>query len=339
MSESNLIDPFGRTINYLRISVTDRCDFRCTYCMAEEMVFTPRKNLLTLEELEFIGHTFMDLGVNKIRITGGEPLIRRNVTQLLKNLSTHPNLNDLAITTNGSHLHALGKDLHQAGIKRLNVSLDTLDSIAFSRITRTGKLETVLQGLETSSALPFKKIKINSVILKGQNDDQIIPLVEYAISNGFDISFIEEMPLGEINSHNRADAFMPSNEIKNIISEYYTLLADSLQTGGPSRYWKVSGSEGKNINKQVCHIGFISPHSHNFCGDCNRVRLTAEGRLLMCLGNEHSIDLRAIVRENPNNKDILTEAIIKGLALKPKEHHFDLNAQPDIIRFMNATGG
>ena len=333
MSSAELVDPFGRKITYLRMSVTDRCDFRCTYCMAEDMVFTPRSQLLTLEELAFIGETFIELGVSKVRVTGGEPLIRRDVDYLLRRLGQQEGLDDLAITTNGSQLGVknCAANLHQAGVKRLNVSLDTLDPKQFHSITRTGKLDTVLDGVEHAKRQPFKRIKLNSVILRGENDSQIIPLVDYAVANSLDISFIEEMPLGAITSHSRAAAFMPSAEIRRIIETHYRIQATSVTTGGPSRYWQVSDSSTR--------IGFISPHSHNFCGDCNRVRLTAEGRLLMCLGNEHSIDLRAVVREYPGDTAALTNAIIKGLALKPKEHHFDLDAEPEIIRFMNATGG
>lgn len=334
-SKPNLIDPFGRAISYLRLSVTDRCDFRCTYCMAEDMVFTPRNQLLTLEELAFIGTTFVELGVNKIRITGGEPLIRRNVISLLNTLG-QTSIGDLAITTNGSQLKEMAESLYKVGVKRLNVSLDTLQPSRFKKLTRTGNLEKVLEGIQHASNFPFERIKINSVILRHENDDEIIDLIDFARKNNFDISFIEEMPLGEINSHSRAGAFIASEEIRGLVNQHYTVMSSSHKTGGPSRYWQL---DGESSTSRPIQIGFISPHSHNFCGDCNRVRLTAEGRLLLCLGNEHSIDLRAVVRKHPNDKEALIEAIQKGVEIKPKEHHFDLNAEPDIIRFMNKTGG
>lgn len=326
-----LIDPFGRTIDYLRVSVTDRCDFRCTYCMAEEMTFTPKSQLLSLEETSFIVDAFIELGVKKIRITGGEPLIRRDVDQLLKRVNRKRMLNDYTITTNGNRLDQFATTLKAAGIQRINISLDTLDEAKFKTLTRTGDLKQVLKGLDCAIAQGFKKIKLNAVILKGQNDDDIIPLTHFAIRKGIDISFIEEMPLGNTTAHNRDEAFIDSAQIRSKIKEVFDLTPSLHKTGGPSRYWKVKGHRSK--------IGFISPHSHNFCGDCNRVRLTAEGRLLFCLGNEHSIDLRKIVRENPNDIALLKEAITSSLYLKPEKHHFNDPHAPQIVRFMNNTGG
>lgn len=326
-----LIDTFGRTIDYLRVSVTDRCDFRCTYCMAEEMTFTPKSQILSLEETGLIIDAFIELGVKKIRITGGEPLIRKDVAQLLKHVNRNRMLNDYTITTNGSRLDQFAATLKAAGIQRINISLDTLDESKFKTLTRTGDLKKVLKGLDCAIAEGFEKIKLNAVILKGQNDDDIIPLTHFAISKGIDISFIEEMPLGHTTAHNRDDAFFDSAQIRAKIKETYNLTPSLHKTGGPSRYWEIKGHTSK--------IGFISPHSHNFCGDCNRVRLTAEGRLLFCLGNEHSIDLRKIVRENPNNIVPIKEAITSSLHLKPEQHHFNDPQAPQIVRFMNSTGG
>ncbi|HEY7774292.1 MAG TPA: GTP 3',8-cyclase MoaA [Marinagarivorans sp.] len=331
MTQPDLVDPFGRTISYLRLSVTDRCDFRCTYCMAEDMTFVPRKQLLSLEELAFIAETFIELGTKRIRITGGEPLIRRDVTTLMSDISRHNGLEDLAITTNGSHLAQYAEALFSAGVTRINISLDSLDNAQFKALTRTGELDRVLAGIEAARQLPFKKIKLNTVALRGFNDHELVDLVAFASERQLDISFIEEMPLGETTAHNRKDAFLSSEEIRDTLAKYYTLGASTLETGGPSRYWRVAGSD--------THIGFISPHSHNFCSSCNRVRLTAEGRLLMCLGNEHSVDLRAVIRRHPFDKEPLIDAIKYGLTIKPERHHFNLDEAPQILRFMNATGG
>lgn len=331
MTTPTLKDPFGRDISYLRLSVTDRCDFRCTYCMAEEMTFAPRSQLLNLEEMAFIAKTFASLGTRRIRITGGEPLIRRDLTKLLRSITRDCQLEDLAITTNGSHLAQHAAELKEAGVNRINVSLDTLNPERFKELTRTGNLSKVLKGIVTAKQYDFDKIKLNTVALRGFNDGEINDLINFAVEHGLDISFIEEMPLGEITAHNRKDAFLSSQEIKQIIGERYKLKESQATTGGPSRYWSVEGSNAK--------VGFISPHSNNFCSTCNRVRLTAEGRLLLCLGNEHSVDLRATVRKYPFDTAALTAAIEEGLLLKPEKHHFDLDAPPQIIRFMNTTGG
>lgn len=331
MQNQSLIDPFGRHIDYLRISVTDRCDFRCTYCMAEDMVFTPRNQLLSLEELSFIGETFVHLGVKRVRITGGEPLIRRGVDLLVGRLSAiDPDL-DVCMTTNGNQLERYAESLKAQGLKRLNVSLDTLNPGQFRALTRTGDLNRVLAGLSAAKRAGFERIKLNCVALKNQNDDALIELVAYAIKNEFDISFIEEMPLGNTTAHDLKGAHLSSQSIREILSRSYRLRESHFKTGGPSRYWSVSGSRSK--------IGFISPHSHNFCDTCNRVRLTAEGRLLLCLGNEHSLDLRDVVRRYPFNRERLVDAIFRALTLKPEKHHFDLNEPPQILRFMNTTGG
>lgn len=331
MTSKKLVDPFGRTISYLRLSVTDRCDFRCTYCMAEDMTFVPRNQLLSLEELAFIAQTFIELGTKRIRITGGEPLIRRNITSLMSEISAQHGLEDLSITTNGSHLSKYAEDLLKVGVTRINVSLDSLDAGRFKVLTRTGDLTQVLEGIESARRLPFKKIKLNVVALRGFNEHEIPDLVAFAVDKHVDISFIEEMPLGETTAHNRKDAFLPSQEIRERLAKHYRLQPSNLDTGGPSRYWRIPETQTQ--------IGFISPHSDNFCNTCNRVRLTSEGKLLMCLGNEHSVDLRAVIRQHPFEKTPLIEAIKHGLTIKPERHHFNLDEPPQIIRFMNATGG
>ncbi len=328
---SELIDPFGRKIDYLRVSVTDRCDFRCTYCMAEDMTFVPKSQLLTLEETHFIIETFLALGVKKLRITGGEPLIRKDIDQLLLKVNRSGLLEDYTITTNGNRLDQFAHTLKEAGVQRINISLDTLDDDKFRTLTRTGTLKNVLHGIDCAIAQNFNKIKLNAVILQGQNDDAILPLTRYAVSQGIDISFIEEMPLGNTTAHSRAEAFMASATIKRIIEKEFTLTKSPHRTGGPSRYWSVQGFDSK--------VGFISPHSNNFCADCNRVRLTAEGRLLFCLGNEHSIDLRQAVRKHPNDTQRLKDFITSSLHLKPEKHHFNDPEAPQIVRFMNSTGG
>ena len=330
-SRSELIDNFDRRVDYVRISVTDRCDFRCVYCMAEDMQFVPRKDLLSLEELAIIARAFTELGVKKIRITGGEPLIRRNVIKLFQDIGALPGLNELVTTTNGSQLTKLAGDLKNAGVKRINVSLDSLKADRFRRITRVGNLQTVLDGIDAAIETGFQKIKINTVILKNRNHDEINDLVQYAIDKKIDISFIEEMPLGVIGDHDRAEAFFSSDEIKTEIESLYNLMPTTETTGGPSKYFRIPDCDTR--------IGFISPHTHNFCDTCNRVRLTCEGRLLLCLGQEHSVDLRAVVREYPNDIERLKQSIRDSMAIKPKGHEFDLTEQPVIFRHMNVTGG
>ena len=326
-----LIDRFGRTVNYVRISVTDRCDFRCVYCMDEEMKFLPRAQLLTLEELATIGRAFIELGVDKVRITGGEPLIRRNVIKLFQDIGQLPGLRELVITTNGSQLPKLAQQLKDAGVKRINISLDSLNAEKFKRITRTGNLKDVLAGLQMAMDVGFERIKLNTVILKNRNDDEIIDLVQFAIDRNIDISFIEEMPLGVIGDHDRAEAYYSSDQIRVDIEKSMTLIPTTESTGGPSKYYKIPNTETR--------VGFISPHSHNFCDQCNRVRLTCEGKLLLCLGQEHSVDLRRVVRGNPGNMDRLKQAIRDSMTIKPKGHDFNLEAKPTILRHMSVTGG
>ncbi len=334
-SSQQLTDQFGRQITYLRLSVTDRCDFRCVYCMSEDMTFLPRQDVLSLEELALVAEAFTELGVKKIRLTGGEPLVRNNILSLVESLGTLNDLDELTLTTNGSQLHRLAAPLKAAGVKRINISLDTLRQDRFTELTRTGDLTKVLAGISAAKQAGFESIKINAVLLKGRNDDEAVDLVNYCIANGLDISFIEEMPLGVIDEHNRALSYLSSDELRNKLEQQFTLTSSNHTSGGPSRYYNIADSTSR--------IGFISPHSHNFCGDCNRVRVTVEGKLLLCLGNEHSIDLRAILRSEHINNDAakaaLKHAIVNSMAIKPERHYFDLNDEPQIVRFMSATGG
>ncbi|WP_086933275.1 GTP 3',8-cyclase MoaA [Agarilytica rhodophyticola] len=330
MTSANLSDNFGRLIEYLRLSITDRCDFRCIYCMAEEMTFLPRKEVLSHEELVRLSQTFVDLGVSKIRITGGEPLIRNDALHLLQRLGAIEHLQELCLTTNGSQLTKLAKPLAQAGVKRINVSLDSLRADRFKQLTRVGDLQRVLDGIECALDAGFEKIKINAVLMKNYNLDEALPLASYALERGMDISFIEEMPLGEISSHARDAEFISSEDVRNLLATNFQLNPSEHSTGGPSRYWEAEGYAGK--------IGFISPHTDNFCASCNRVRVTASGRLLLCLGNEHSVDLKQVMRANDDDQ-VLRQAIIEAMQIKPEKHEFDLTQEPQILRFMNATGG
>ena len=295
-----LVDRFGRRVDYVRLSVTDRCDFRCVYCMAEDMEFLPRNQILSLEEILAAAEAFVSLGVRKIRLTGGEPLVRQNILWLVERIARLPGLQELTLTTNGSQLAKMAAPLRDAGLGRINVSLDSLRPLRVRELTRTGKLEDVLSGIAAARRAGFARHKLNAVILRGRNDDEVLDLVDYARSNELDISFIEEMPLGKIEEHDRAGTFLSSEELREIIATRHTLTPTEESTGGPSRYWRMSGSDTR--------VGFISPHSHNFCHLCNRVRLTVEGRLLLCLGNEHSADLREVMREHPGDAVRLREA-------------------------------
>lgn len=295
------------------------------------MEFVPRAQLLTLEEIAYIAKAFTELGVTKIRITGGEPLIRRNVIKLFRDIGKLPGLHELVTTTNGSQLARLAGDLKDAGVKRINISLDSLDKDKFRRITRIGDLDNVLAGINTALETGFERIKINSVILKNRNHDEVTGLVEYAISKGIDISFIEEMPLGIIGEHDRAEAYYSSDQVKNDLEKRFNLIPTTESTGGPSRYYRIPDTDTL--------VGFISPHSHNFCDTCNRVRMTCEGRLLLCLGQEHSMDLRHVVRANPGDMDKLKDTIRNSMLIKPKGHDFDLGTKPVILRYMSVTGG
>jgi GTP 3',8-cyclase len=326
-----LVDRFQRSISYLRISVTDRCDLRCVYCMSEDIEFVPRSQLLTLEELYRVGKSFVELGVSKIRITGGEPLTRRNVMQLFEQLGTLEGLRDFTLTTNGTLLSRYAKGLKAAGVTRINISLDTLQAERFRAITRKGDIRRTMEGIDAALEAGFERVKINAVVLKHRNHDEVTALVDFAHSRGMDITFIEEMPLGAIGEHDRAEAYYSSDRILHDLQQRYELMPTTENSGGPSRYYRVPGNDNR--------VGFISPHSHNFCEHCNRVRLTAEGRLLLCLGQEHSVDLRRIVRTHPTEDAPLRQAIIDSMQIKPKGHDFDLQAKPVIFRHMNATGG
>ena len=328
-----LIDRFQRRVEYVRLSVTDRCDFRCVYCMAEEMVFVPKPQVLTLEELFQVALAFTELGVSKIRLTGGEPLIRTDVLSLVERLGTLPALDQLVLTTNGSQLQRLAGNLRDCGVRRINISLDSLRPRRFRQLTRHGNLDQVIAGIDTAIATGFERIKINAVILKGRNEDEVLDLVDFAVRRGIDIAFIEEMPLGRIVEHDRALSFCSSEELRALIGQRYALnpLGEPGATDGPARY--------SSIGNSTTRVGFISPHSRNFCHLCNRVRVTAEGRLLLCLGNEHSVDLRAVLRNPHYTLTSLKRAIVEAIAIKPERHHFSNEGDAEIVRFMNMTGG
>lgn len=297
------------------------------------MTFAPKDSVLTLEELYEVARAFVSLGVSKIRLTGGEPLIRNNILSLLNPLGELPGLKQLALTTNGSQLQRLAAPLYRAGVRRLNISIDSLKPRRFRQLTRHGSLDQVVAGIDSALAAGFTDLRLNAVILKGRNEDEVIDLVAFAQARKIDIAFIEEMPLGEIVEHDRATSFCSSAELRATISEYYRLtpLGDPQGEAGPARYFSVDESNTK--------VGFISPHSENFCHLCNRVRVTAQGRLLLCLGNEHSLDLRAILRNPGYQPEQLREAIVASMSNKPERHHFDLEEPPQIVRFMNTTGG
>ncbi|WP_152527118.1 MULTISPECIES: GTP 3',8-cyclase MoaA [unclassified Halomonas] len=326
-----LIDDFGRRVNYVRISVTDRCDFRCVYCMSEEMTFLPRAQVLTLEELALVARAFVELGVEKIRLTGGEPLVRRDIDSLVAQVGGLSGLKDFAMTTNGASLPKYADKLREGGLKRLNISLDSLDPERFRRLTRTGDLARVIDGIRAAREAGFERIKLNAVILKGRNDDEVLDLVDFARQEGLDISFIEEMPLGDVSDHSRAETYCSSDEVQAMIEARYPLTPTTETTPGPSRYFRMADSDSR--------IGFISPHSHNFCASCNRVRVTVEGRLLLCLGNEHSVDLRRVLRAHPGDIEALKRAIVAAMPLKPERHHFSTDGAVQVVRFMNMTGG
>ena len=325
------IDGCGREINYLRLSVTDRCNFRCVYCMAEDMQFLPKQRLLTFEEIVRICSVMSDLGVTKIRLTGGEPLVRHDIVNLATALSRLDGIKKLAITTNGSRLQQLAHPLYNAGVRYLNISLDTLDAGRFRSITRTGSLRSVLDGIKAAQFAGFEHIKLNAVIMRGQNDHEVPALLDFVLRHQLDISFIEEMLLGAISSHDRSESYCSSSEVKKIIQQSHDLVPSVLQTGGPSRYFSIPGYASR--------VGFISPLSGNFCAGCNRVRLTAEGRLLLCLGNEQSVDLKALIRGNSDQPELLRETLIKAVRHKPARHHFDTGSSEHIVRFMSMTGG
>ena len=328
---AKLIDTFGREINYARLSVTDRCDFRCVYCMAEEMTFLPKAEILSLDELLRVAAALIESGIKKIRLTGGEPLIRNNIMWLIEAISKLEGLEELTLTTNGSQLSKYAADLRRCGIKRINISIDSLQADKFKATTRAGQLQQVLDGIDAAIDAGFESIKLNSVILKNRNDDEVLALVDFARQKNIDIAFIEEMPLGDIVEHNRLLSFLSSDALKTIIDKEFNLQPSNKKTNGPAKYFSLANSQS--------HVGFISPHSHNFCDACNRIRVTVEGRLLLCLGNEHSIDLRKLLRDKEISPMAITQAIKDSMQLKPERHYFDLKEKPQIVRFMNTTGG
>ena len=328
-----LIDSFERKISYLRVSVTDRCDFRCSYCMAEDMEFLPKKNVLSLEEIDRLCNTFIDLGVKKLRITGGEPLVRKNIMQLFNNLGKKigNGLDELTLTTNGSQLERCAEDLFKSGVRRINISLDSLNVSKFKKITRNGNLNKVLAGIMAAKRSGLK-VKINTVALKGVNDDEILNLVNWCGENKFSLTFIEVMPMGEIGEK-RADQYMPLTEVKRLIQTQYSITKDPLRTAGPATYLHCHETDQK--------IGFITPHTHNFCELCNRVRVTCTGEMYMCLGQQDKVDLKTPLRKSENNQ-ILKNAIFNGISRKPKGHDFIIDRkkeQKSVPRHMNVTGG
>jgi len=328
-----LIDPFQRNISYVRVSVTDRCDFRCTYCMSEDMDFLPKKDVLSLEELDRLCNTFIDLGVKKLRITGGEPLVRKNIMQLFSNLGKKlgQGFEELTLTTNGSQLDRYAKDLFDTGVRRINVSLDSLEKNKFKRITRIGDLDKVINGIMAAKKAGLK-IKINTVALKKINDNEILNLVNWCGENKFSLTFIEVMPMGAIGEK-RADQYMPLTEVKSLIQTKYSLTEDSLRTGGPARYVHCHETDQK--------IGFITPHTHNFCELCNRVRITCTGEMYMCLGQQDKADLKTPLRKSENNQ-LLKDVIYEAISRKPKGHDFIIERRENeqfVPRHMNVTGG
>jgi cyclic pyranopterin phosphate synthase len=329
-----LMDPFGRAITYLRVSVTDRCDFRCVYCMSEHMTFLPKQDLLTLEELDRVCSVFVGKGVRKLRITGGEPLVRRDIMSLFQSLSRHlkaGTLDELTLTTNGSQLAKYAGELAACGVKRINVSLDTLDPDKFHRITRWGELGKVIAGLDAAQAAGLK-VKINTVALKGVNEDEIEHLMEWAHGRGMGLTLIEVMPLGDIES-SRLDQFLPLSVVRARLSGRYTLDDLDARSGGPARYVRVKETGGT--------LGFITPMTHNFCESCNRVRLTCTGQLFMCLGQEDAADLRTPLRVSEGNER-LEQSIVEAISRKPKGHDFIIDRRhdrPAVGRHMSMTGG
>jgi len=330
-----LIDPFNRAITYLRVSVTDRCDFRCVYCMSENMNFLPKADLLTLEELDKMCTAFISQGVEKLRITGGEPLVRRNIMEFFNSISRHLKtgaLKELTLTTNGSQLHRFAEQLAEIGIKRINVSLDTLNEEKFSQITRWGRLVQVLKGIDAALAAGIK-IKINTVALKDFNEDELEKIVKWCANRKMDLTFIEVMPMGDIGNENRLNQYWPLSDLRKRLTKTWTLKDTDEQTGGPARYVRVYETGQK--------IGFITPMTHNFCESCNRVRLTCTGELFQCLGQEDQVDLRKVLRKNSEIEPLI-KAIHNAISKKPKGHDFDYSRQSisgQMSRHMSHTGG
>lgn len=334
LGDTGMIDPFGRAISYLRVSVTDRCDFRCTYCMAEDMTFLPKRDLLSLEELDRLCTVFIEKGVRKLRLTGGEPLVRKNIMHLVRDLSRHIEsgaLEELTLTTNGSQLQRFASELAECGVRRINVSLDTLDPVKFKQITRWGDISKVMAGIDAAHAAGLK-IKINAVALKGFNDHEIPDMLRWANGRGMDMTVIETMPMGEIDE-DRTDQYLPLSLLRADLERQFTLTDIPYKTGGPARYVDVAETGGR--------LGFITPMTHNFCESCNRVRLTCTGTLYMCLGQDDAADLRAALRASEGN-ELLSNAIDEAIGRKPKGHDFIIDRRtnrPSVSRHMSVTGG
>jgi cyclic pyranopterin phosphate synthase len=330
-----MIDPFGRTISYLRVSVTDRCDFRCVYCMAEEMTFLPKAELLTLEELDRVCSAFIRMGVRKLRLTGGEPLVRRNIMSLFHQLGRHIKsgaLEELTLTTNGSQLARYADELRECGVRRVNVSVDSLDPAKFTEITRRGRLDQVLEGLDAAKRAGLQ-VKINTVALRGVNEDELEDMVGWAGTEGFDLVIIEVMPMGDIGGENRLDQYLPLSLVRSRMQRRWTLDETDYRTGGPARY--------VTVRETGRRLGFITPLTHNFCESCNRVRLTCTGTLFMCLGQEDAADLRTPLRQSEGD-EALEAAIHEAIARKPKGHDFIIDRRhqrPAVARHMSVTGG
>lgn len=333
-SSAKIIDPYGRHVEYLRVSVTDRCDFRCVYCMSEHMTFLPKKELLTLEELDRLSTAFILKGVKKLRITGGEPLVRKNILSFFENMSRHLDsgmLEELTLTTNGSQLAKYAEHLYKAGVRRINVSIDTLDPDLFKKITRWGNLEKVIEGIEAAEAVGLK-IKLNTVALKNVNQYEIPQMIEWAHKRGYDFTLIETMPLGKIEE-DRTDQYLPLSQFRSDLEKKWQLTSIPYKTGGPARYYQIEETGGR--------LGFITPMSHNFCESCNRVRLTCTGQLYMCLGQDDMADLRTPLRTSEGN-DLLNMAIDEAIGRKPKGHDFIIDRDtniPAVSRHMSVTGG
>ncbi len=328
---NRLIDRFGRQVTYVRMSVTDRCDFRCVYCMSERMTFIPRAQLLTLEEMATLGQAFTELGVRKVRITGGEPLVRKNVISLFRQLGQLPELEELTLTTNGSQLERLARPLREAGVKRINISLDSLDPRRFRRITRIGDLSKVLRGIDAALAVGFERLKLNTVAIRDRGDDEILGLLDFVLARGMDITFIEQMPAGIDADAPSSQPFVSSEEIIELLRTRHEVIATDETTGGPARYYRIPA--------QATRVGFISPRSHSFCESCNRVRVTTEGQLLLCLGQDHAVDLKKVLRAHPGGLSRLKQAIAGAMELKPEGHDFNRARHPVAFRNMSSTGG
>jgi cyclic pyranopterin phosphate synthase len=328
---NRLMDRFGRQVTYVRMSVTDRCDFRCVYCMSERMTFIPRAQLLTLEEMATLGQAFTELGVRKLRITGGEPLVRRNVVSLFQQLGQLPGLEELTLTTNGSRLESLARPLRDAGVKRINISLDSLDPRRFRSITRFGDLNRVLRGIEAARTVGFERIKLNTVAIRDRGDGEVLGLLDFVLARGLDITFIEQMPMGIDAGAPKPHPFVSSDEILGLLRTRHELVATQETSGGPARYYRIPG--------QTSRVGFISPRSHSFCEGCNRVRVTTEGQLLLCLGQGPAVDLKKVLRAHPGDLNRLKQAIAQAMALKPKGYDFNRVRHPVAFRSMSSTGG